>query len=118
MTDGENDAGVGGGGGGEGIEEVAAGLEDAAGDFGVATSEALNPSVGGSTCWAVVLKNRARFGRRKGGGSAEVGILVSKMDFLIVLLNIVRREAVFPRANAQLLMLKAQDISSRLTFLG
>lgn len=85
------------GGGGEGIFaslDCACfdnGRPDAELDVSVAgSSEASKLSGGVSTCWVVELKYRARFGRRKVGGSAEDGIRVSKTDFLIVLLSIVR----------------------------
>jgi hypothetical protein len=61
--------------------------------------------VGGSTCCAVELKYRARYGRRKVGGSADGGILMSKMDFLTVLLNIVRVEGAISRGNAGFVIL-------------
>jgi len=52
--------------------------------------EASRLSGGASTCCAVELKYRARFGRRKVGGNADVDILVSIMDRFIDLLSIVR----------------------------
>jgi hypothetical protein len=51
--------------------------------------EAVSASVDGSTCCVVVLKYRARLGRRKVGGRTVDGIRTSQIDFLTVLLNIV-----------------------------
>jgi hypothetical protein len=50
--------------------------------------EASRVSAGDSTCCAVELKHRPRLGRRKVGGSARDDIRASKMDLLMVLLNI------------------------------
>ena len=61
--------------------------------------------MGGSTCCAVELKYRARYGRRKVGGSADGDILMSKMDFLIVLLNIVRVGSAISHGNAEFVIL-------------
>lgn len=47
-------------------------------------------SGGDSTCCVVLLKWRARHGRRNAGGSADKGIRVSSMDRLIDLLNIAK----------------------------
>lgn len=56
----------------------------------VARREASRLSDGVSTCCTVELKYRARFGRRKVGGNADVGILESNMDRRIDLLSILR----------------------------
>ena len=93
FTDEERAAGVGAGGGAEGIDEAEVGtdFEGNSADNIEAVGgvwDVLNPSADGSTCCAVELKYRARFGRRKVGGSTTGGIHVSRMDFLKVLLNI------------------------------
>lgn len=61
--------------------------------------------MGGSTCCEVVLKYRERYGRRKVGGSVDCDILVSKMDFRAVLLNIVGVGQAIPRNNAGFMIL-------------
>ena len=92
----------------DGVGDVAANVDSAGwvvpDEVGV-TLEALKPSAGGSTCWEVELKYRARYGRRNVGGSADGGILKSKMDLLIVLLNIVRAGNAIPHDNARLVIL-------------
>ncbi|PQE04089.1 ribosome biogenesis nsa2 protein [Rutstroemia sp. NJR-2017a BVV2] len=54
--------------------------------------EVLVPLTGGSTCCAVALMNRARFGRRKVGGSVALGVRMSNKDLLSVLLNMPQNE--------------------------
>jgi len=67
------------------VEGVTAGLEGAAAWARSATE------VGGSTCWSVELKKRARLGRRKVGGRAEgvPGVRTSCAALRSALLNIV-----------------------------
>ena len=88
LTEGESDSGVT-------LREGAAGAEDAMEDFSGFKDAADNGlawllSMGDSTCCVVELKNRARLGKRKVGGSVALGIRMSNKDFLIVLLNILR----------------------------
>lgn len=93
MTEGESDSGVT-------LEEDASDAEDAIEGFSGFTDAADNGlawlfSMGDSTCCVVELKNRARLGKRKVGGSVALGIRMSNKDFLIVLLNILRSRTLY-----------------------
>ena len=68
---------------------------DLGGNWGVSKSFG-----GDSTCCAVELKYRARLGRRKVGGKADVEIRMSSKDFLTVLLNILRVKTILTVTNA------------------
>jgi hypothetical protein len=59
-------------------------------DDGGASRGTSKPSGGDSMICAVELKYRARLGRRKVGGNADAGNRMSKTDFLIDLLNILK----------------------------
>lgn len=91
FTDSESASGVVGVDGVVGIEE---GMFEVGFDAVTASfSELEGSGVGsgdGSTCCVVELKYLARKGRRKVGGSEELGIRVSRMDFRRVLLIILR----------------------------
>ena len=76
------------GSGGAGFEGGAS-AEGAASDIFGGNWEVLVVA-GDSTCWRVVLKYRARFGRRKVGGRTVDSIRTSKADFRNVLVNILR----------------------------
>lgn len=52
--------------------------------------DASSPADGVSICWVVLLKHRARDGRRNVGGRADEDIFESRMDRRIVLLSIVK----------------------------
>ena len=89
MIDSESARGVEGGGGGEGILEsfwsVCFGTSVVVDGGRVEEREG-----GASMCCAVELKYRARLGRRNVGGSAEVGIRVSRTERRSVLRSVVR----------------------------
>lgn len=90
-------SGVEGGGGGKGTDLKVGflgvktdGFEDALASIWVIVRGGVEGLAGGSTCWVVELKYRARHGRRNVGGSVEEGIRVSRTDLLSVLLSILR----------------------------
>lgn len=93
MTESESARGSEAGGGGCGIDRCVSLMVDVMGDAddcGLVSWDASNPPAGGSTCWAVELKYRARLGRRKIGGNADDGIPTSNMDRRAVLHSILR----------------------------